>query len=261
MFLPGVKAVKKVKEDQKLDYDVAIVVDCGDLNRIGTVRKIIDPNKMLINIDHHVTNDSFGDLNFVISKASSTAEVVYDLLRRAHVKLDKDLATLLYVGIMTDTGSFQYDNTSAYTHKIVGNLLEFDVPVNTLYQRLYETVPLTDLKYFTKIVNTFDSLFDGKVICVELKKRILNKFSAEFDLRDKIFKYLRAIKGVEVLVIFTEQEKNKTRVNLRSQGKVNVARLAAEFKGGGHRKASGCLLAHDMEISKKIILDCIRKLV
>ncbi|MCK5344948.1 MAG: bifunctional oligoribonuclease/PAP phosphatase NrnA, partial [Candidatus Heimdallarchaeota archaeon] len=202
MFLPGVKAVKKVKEDQKLDYDVAIVVDCGDLNRIGTVRKIIDPNKMLINIDHHVTNDSFGDLNFVISKASSTAEVVYDLLRRAHVKLDKDLATLLYVGIMTDTGSFQYDNTSAYTHKIVGNLLEFDVPVNTLYQRLYETVPLTDLKYFTKIVNTFDSLFDGKVICVELKKRILNKFSAEFDLRDKIFKYLRAIKGVEVLVIF-----------------------------------------------------------
>jgi phosphoesterase RecJ-like protein len=138
-------------------------------------------------------------------------------------------------------------------------LLQFRVPVSDLYRRLYESIPFSDLKYFSQVVNGIQPLFGGKIICLELSRMVVKKFSQDFDLRDKIFNYLRAIKGVEVLVILTEQGKNKTRVNFRSQGRFNVAQLAARFHGGGHRKASGCLLEHSMTKTKQKVLDEIQK--
>jgi phosphoesterase RecJ-like protein len=142
---------------------------------------------------------------------------------------------------------------------VVAQLMHHDIPVSGLYRKLYETVPLQDLKTFTKLVSAFDSLFDDRVICINLRKSVLRKFSEEFDLRDKIFRYLRVIKGVEVLVIFTETAKNTTRVNLRSQGKVDVAKLASQFNGGGHSRASGCLLECGMAHAKQIMLAQIKK--
>jgi len=253
-FLPSTKSIKKITKGKKINYDVLVVLDCGDLDRIGEVKNLIKPNKIIINIDHHVTNHMFGNLNLVVPNASSTSEVMYGLLRRAQVPLDKNMATLIYLGIMTDTGSFRYDNTSAHTHEIVSHLLKFNIHVSELYRKIYENVPLTDLKYFTRIADNFEALYKGKVVCVELLKSVYNKFSEDFDLRDKIFKHLRTIRGVEVLVILTEENKNRTRINLRSQRKVNVARLASLFGGGGHRKASGCVIEEGIiEARKKIV--------
>ncbi len=103
----------------------------------------------------------------------------------------------------------------------------------------------------------FDALFKGQVVCVELIKSVFNKFSEDFDLRDKIFKHLRTIKGVEVIVILTEQKKNLTRVNLRSQSRVNVARLASLFGGGGHRRASGCFIEGSIQEARKKVMKAI----
>ena len=143
------------------------------------------------------------------------------------------------------------------THEIVSHLLKFDIRVSELYRKIYENVPLTDLKYFTRIVDSFDSICRGKVVCVELRRSVYKKFSEEFDLRDKIFKHLRTIKGVEVIVILTEDKRNTTRVNLRSQRKVNVARLASLFGGGGHHKASGCMIAGNIQEARKKIIKAI----
>lgn len=260
-FLPGTNKIKGFKDILKVDFDVAIVVDCGDLGRIGCVESLIKDHHVLVNIDHHVTNDSFGHVNLVKVHASSTAEVLYDLLKSAKCKFDNHLAIHLYCGIMTDTGAFRYENTSADTHRIVAELRQYKFSAYDLYRRLYEMVPLNDIQLFTKVIGQFESLSSGKILCVNLRKRVISSFSKDFDLRDTIFRYLRSIQGVEAIVIFSEVERNKTRVNLRSVEKVNVAKIANHYDGGGHRRAAGCLIEKDLKKAKAALLKELKKVV
>ena len=258
-FFPRINFIRKYDTRFRHKFDVAIIVDCGDLNRIGRVRTLIDPEQIIFNIDHHVTNDYFGDINIVKPHASSTAEVLFDILRNLDCNITKNIAVLLYMGIMTDTGSFRYESTSAHTHKVVSELLKYKIPVAELYRKLYESVPLEDIKRFTQVVADFQIFFNGKVAVVELPKKIFLKFSQDFDLRDKIFKYLRSIKGLDVIVILTEYRSRITRVNLRSQGKVDVAKIASQFNGGGHSRASGCMIEENMTKAKQKILSVFKK--
>jgi len=258
-FLPGARSIKPYRKNQNIAYDVAIIVDCGELSRIGKVKDLIRKDKILLNIDHHITNDRFGHLNLVQPKASSTAEMLYELLSKAKCVLTKNLAINLYTGIMTDTGSFRFENTTARTHAIASKLREFKFSVSALYQKLYGTISFNDLKELTKVISRFDVFLKGKVICVELHKKVLSKFSQDFDLRDAIFTFLRTIKNVEVFIILTEIERNKTRVNLRSNGKFDVAKLASQFKGGGHRRASGCSVDKNVSGARTAVLGKIRK--
>jgi len=253
-FLPGMHKIKPLGRRRVLDYDAVVITDAGDLDRIGMLKRLLVAGCPIINIDHHVTNTGFGDINYVVSDASSTCEVVFGLLKNARVELTEDLAELLYVGVMTDTGSFRYSNTSARTHLMIADLMRFPIEANELYKRIYEQVPLNDLKYFTKLVSEFDSLYDGKLISVDLPRAIVRKFSAQFDLRDKIFGYLRTVEGVEALIIFTEEKGGFTRVNFRSQGRIDVSQVAARFQGGGHSKASGCTIAGDIKTAHRKVL-------
>jgi phosphoesterase RecJ-like protein len=238
-FLPRTNLVNSLENTSKFKYDVAIILDCGDLDRIGKVKNLLDDSKPLINIDHHITNKGFGDCDCIWPKSSSTCEMLYDLLSQAKCKFTNDIALHLYAGIMTDTGSFKYDNTTDKTHKIAGELLKFKFSAYGLYRNLYERMNLKDIQLFSKVANSFKTVSRGKIIYVTLRKAQVEKFSEEFDLRDKIFQFLRSIVGVEVIVIFTESSKNKTRINFRSSGSADVARIAYQFNGGGHKKASG----------------------
>lgn len=259
-FLPGTQWIKMPAPAQAA-YDVAVIVDCGDLNRIGNVQDVLRDEKILVNIDHHATNDRFGDLNLVDQKASSTAEILYELLRAAKCRFTKNLAMHLYVGIMTDTGSFRYENTRPRTHFIAGDLMRFRFSAAELYRKLYESIPHADVKTFTKVISRFDLLLDGQVVFLELSKKILSQFSDEFDIRDALFKFFRAMKGVEVLGIFTEVSLKKTRINFRSSRKVDVAQLAHRFAGGGHRRASGCTIERSMKEARRLVLDELKKLL
>ncbi|MDP2654017.1 MAG: bifunctional oligoribonuclease/PAP phosphatase NrnA [Candidatus Omnitrophota bacterium] len=258
-FLPGAKMIRSCRAARIADYDAAIIVDCGDLGRIGPVGKLLRPDRLLINIDHHITNDLFGDLNLNDPSASSTAEVIYELFREGGASLTKDMAVLLYLGIMTDTGCFRYENTTSRTHEVAGHLLKFSFSISELYRRLYETVPLRDLQNFSRLLNHFEVFEKGRIVCLEVSKQMLRQFSDAIDLRDCVFKYLRTIAGVEVLVVLTEHRKNETRVNLRSQGGVDVARIASGFQGGGHPRASGCKIAGDLKAAKRKIISRIKQ--
>jgi len=258
-FLPGVRRIKSFHGIKRADYDAAIIVDCGELERVGKVQSLIHKGKTLVNIDHHVTNDRFGTVNCIDTKSSSTAEVLFDIMSSVRRNLGKKIATNLYVGILTDTGSFRYENTSAKTHNIVAQLLKYGISSTKLYAKLYETIAPRDLKEYTKVINSFDLKFNNKVAYMTLNKKTLSKFSDDFDLRDTIFKFLRSMRGVEIFVIFTEVAKNETRINLRSASRYNVAKLASRFGGGGHKKASGCMYEGNLSQSKKAVLNQIRK--
>jgi len=258
-FLPGTSMFKKASEVRPGDYDAAIVLDCGDLERVGSVGKSIQRTKPLINIDHHVTNDGFGNINVVQPKASSSCEMVFDLLQDAGHPLDKNLAILLYAGIMTDTGSFRYENTSAHCHAVAEKLMAFKFSAAHMYDRLYVGIPVEDMKLFTFVIHKAQLLDGNRVYCVALSRKMKDSFSKSFDLNEKIFAFLRSVQGIEVAVILTELNSLEVRVNLRSQNDFDVAALAQQFEGGGHKKAAGCKIQGSLSLAQQKICLAIHK--
>ena len=258
-FLPATAIFKKAADIKDLEYDAAIVLDCGDLERVGGVGKFIEKGKPLVNIDHHVTNDRFGSVNVVQPKASSTCEMLFDLLKEARHPLNKNIAMLLYAGIMTDTGSFRYENTSAHSHAVAEQLMAFKFSAAQMYDRLYIGIPVADMKMFTDVIHQAQLLDHNRVYCVSLSKKAAEAFSKSFDLKEKIFAFLRSTEGIEVVVILTEINPKEVRINLRSQNNFDVASLAQQFNGGGHKKASGCKIYDSLGRAQKLICEAIHK--
>jgi len=188
-FLPSTSLLKKAADIKKIDYDVAIVLDCGDMGRMGGVKKFLETGKPIINIDHHVTNDRFGSINVVFPKASSTCEMVFDFLKEARHPLNKNLAILLYAGIMTDTGSFRYENTSAHCHEVAQQLMAFKFSAAHMYDRLYVGIPVVDMKLFTDLIHKAQLLDRNRIFCVSLPKKVEGRFSKSFDLKEKLFTF------------------------------------------------------------------------
>ena len=260
-FLPFASMLKKASDVKGVDYDAAIVLDSGDFARIGGVDKFVIKGKPLINIDHHVTNDRFGTINVVQPKASSTCEMVFDLLKEARHKLDRHLAILLYAGIMTDTGSFRYENTTPHSHAVACELMGFKFSAADMYERLYVGIPVADMKLFTDVIHQAQLIDQNRVYAVSLPKKVVERFSKSFDLKEKLFAFLRSVEGIEVVVIVTEINSKEARINLRSQGDFDVSALAQKFEGGGHKKAAGCKIYEPLAKAQKTILAAIHKVI
>lgn len=258
-FFPGSAQVKAAAKVKRVSYEAAIILDCGDFDRIGKVKKFVKGDKPILNIDHHITNTKFGSIDLVDARASSTGELLFTLFKEAGWPIDKNIAFNIYSAILTDTGSFRYDNTTSQTHAIVSELLEFPISPNAIFRRIYEAMPMKDITGFINVLNSFEALYGDEVICVELRRKDTARFSQDFDLRDAIFKFVRAIHGVKAYVILTEVARNKTRINMRSNGKVNVAKIARTFNGGGHKNASGCLIEKNLSQARKEILKEIKE--
>ncbi|HLD69953.1 MAG TPA: DHH family phosphoesterase, partial [Candidatus Omnitrophota bacterium] len=140
-FLPGSRIIQSYKKNGRYNFDAAFILDCGELDRIGKVQRTLEKHPLIINIDHHLTNTQFGYVNWVDIHSSSTAEMIYELVSQDKKKMTRSMVINLYVGILTDTGTFRHSNTTAKTHRIVSHLRTFDFPAHALYQRLYESIP------------------------------------------------------------------------------------------------------------------------
>ncbi|MFH1655122.1 MAG: bifunctional oligoribonuclease/PAP phosphatase NrnA [Candidatus Omnitrophota bacterium] len=259
-FLPGVKSIINSKK-RIPDYDVLIAVDCCDERRLGSVSKLIKKDKITINIDHHKSNNRFGDVNWVMPEVSSAAELVYHMFKKLNYRLDRMSALLLYVGILTDTGSFRYSNTNAGTHRIVAELLSKNLSANKIYQKIYEANPLAQMKLVTSILNSFQTDNSNKIAWVKIESDELRRLNSRVDIADNIFDFLRSIKGVEVAMIFKQINSRLTKVNLRSRGRIDVARLAGSFGGGGHRAASGCSIEKGIKQSEQLVLKKLKRII
>lgn len=256
-FLPDLDKLHiRSRVPQSLKFDCFLAVDCSDLNRMGGVYKLNNEKKPVVNIDHHISNSKFGDINWVEPGASSSSEMVYKLYKALKVPLDKDSATLLYTGMLTDTGSFHYPNTSSFTHKAVSDLLKYKLDISTIYKSVYEDIPFRDLKLLAQLLPCVKLFAKGRLACCVIRGGVLKKKKLSFDLTEHVLSYARSIKGVEVVALLKQNfgRKGEVRVNLRSQGKVDVNRIAAYFGGGGHKTASGATLRGNIEtIRRKVI--------
>ena len=261
-FMPGINNIKRYKnERQKFNFDCFVTLDSSDLKRTGEVYRLNYSNKPILNIDHHISNSNFADVNWVDPDASSCSELIYRLYKKMKVEIDKDAALALYIGILTDTGSFRYSNTTAFTHKAVAELLEFGINVPEVYKYAYENIPFDDMKILTKVLPAIKKDAKGKVIWFEVPHNLLRNKKLSFDLSEHLLAFGRAIRGVEVVVLFKENlgTKNEIRVNFRSQGKVDVNEIAAYFGGGGHKAAAGATLHGKIGSVRRKILEKISK--
>lgn len=257
-FLPYVDKVVKYRDNLKnINFDCFVALDCSDLKRTGEVWRLNKCDKPVINIDHHISNDHFGTYNWVVPHASSACELVYKLYRQMKIELDELSAICLYAGILCDTGSFRYTNTSALTHRAAADLLKYNINPLEVYRNVFGNYPLSDIKLIAKILNNIQTDPKGKLVWFEAKKEQLKKYKKiRADLSDQVLTFGRQVKGVEVVVLFKENlgPKSEVHVNFRSEGKVDVNQIAKLFGGGGHRAASGCTISGRLdEIKKKVL--------
>ena len=261
-FMPFVARVKKPASSCRPSaYDCFAILDCSGLSRCGRVAGLLDPRACILNIDHHVSNEKFGRANWIDAGASSAAEMVYRLYKEMKVPFTKETATLLYAGILTDTGSFHYTNTSWKTHMAAADLLKHGVAAPAMYQSIYENIPFSDMQLLSLILPGIRRDASGKVAWFVIPARVLEGRKVYFDLSERLLSFARAIKGVEVAVLLRQNLRNKKeiRVNFRSQGHVNVNAIAKVFGGGGHRTASGATIRGGITNAARRVIRVIRK--
>lgn len=254
-FLPG---IDKLSTDltRKVDFDAALILDCPTLKRVGGVANLISKDKFVINIDHHISSERFGDVNWVDSNASSTGEMVYKLFKEMDVPLTKEIALSIYIAILTDTGSFNYDNTSAVTHEIASDLLGYGLEPGLVSESVYERKTLTDIKLLGLVLSTLRVSRSGEVAYLEITRKMLSDTLADVAKSEGFINYARSIDGVKVAVLFKEDLKaaNKINISFRSKAGVDVNKIASFFGGGGHVKASGCILEGSLaDVEGKVI--------
>lgn len=258
-FLPKADEVSNDLDNIE-PFDAAVVLDCPTLKRTGRVSKVIKENaKVVINVDHHISNEKFGDINWVDPNASSAGEMVYRLYKETGAKLTKEVALSLYIAILTDTGSFNYDNTSSVTHEIAGELLGYGLDPALVSESVYERRSLEDIRLLALVLDTLKINKDGNVAYLEVTRDMLNKTGADIAKSEGLINYARSIDKVKVAVLFKEDLKEKNRINIsfRSKGNgetIDVNKIASVFGGGGHMRASGCVIMGSLEEAKKKVL-------
>ena len=220
-------------------FDVFFVIDCTQ-DRLGQARKYYDTAAKTINIDHHISNAGCGSVNHIIPTVGSTCEVLYDLLE--HDKFDKDIALALYIGIIHDTGIFQYSNTTPETLRKAAHLIGFgfDFPrliEETFYQKTYLQAQIAGRAVMESI-----RFLDGRCVVSCINKKTMEFYgvtSADFD---GIVNQLRNIKGIDCAVFMYQTDVMEYKISLRTNEKVNAAEVAVYFGGGGHLRAAGCTM-------------------
>jgi len=244
LFLPNTAAISNDVQAE-IDFDAAIVVDCPTLKRTGKVEDVIKKKGVpIINIDHHVSNENFGDVNWVDPDASSAGEMIFKLFKEANVILTKEVALCLYIAILTDTGSFNYENTSGATHEITGELLGYGLEPAVVSGSVYERRSISDIKLLGKVLSTIKMNKTGDVAYLEVTSKMLKETGADLSKSEGLINYARSIDHVKVAIIFKEDLKSPGKINIsfRSKGDADVNKIASSFGGGGHMKASGCTI-------------------
>ncbi len=226
--------------DSGQTYDLCIVQDCGDVGRLGAAVKYFDTAKKTICIDHHVSNDNFADENYIFPDTSSTSELIFELIEEE--KITKEIAECIYVGMVHDTGVFQYSSTSAKTMNAAGVLMEKGINFSQIVDDTFYTKTFAQNKILGQALLNSRLYQDGAVVATSISQKEMNRFQVLPKHLDGIVSQLRVTKGVEAAIFLYENEDGTWKVSMRSNGKVNVADIAMKFKGGGHVRAAGATM-------------------
>jgi len=257
MPFPGVADIR-IAPDAGGPFDAAIIMECGDLTRTGVVG--LD-RSFVINIDHHPGNTNFGQINWFDAGAAACAEMVFDLVRALGVPLSLDIATHLYLAIVTDTGSFHYASISPRTFDICRQALEAGVDPVRLSRQLFDSNTIGRLRMFGAVTQAMELDPTGRIAVLYLDHAIATATRGDYDDTDGLINQPLTVKEVQAVVFFKHVEGNQYRVSMRSKGAVDIGAIAKTYGGGGHKNAAGCTAAGAIDALRKMFVEQIERAI
>ncbi len=256
-YLPESGVVEAPPED-KCDFDVFLALDTSTKERLGRTLKPVGRVGTWINIDHHVSNHRYADLNYIDDGAPATGQILYDYLLFAGADITSAIASNLYAAVSTDTGSFQYDKTSPHTFRMAADLVERGVNVPAISQAMYDSYPRRRLELLKSLLNSARFDCDDRVGSFSLSMETARKLGALPEDNEGLIDHLRAVEGVQVAVFFEELPAGKVRVSMRSKDpKYDVCKICAVFRGGGHPQAAGARVPGSLDAVEAKVLEVI----
>lgn len=254
-FLPNIDKVKHIsKFDLSREYDLVINLDVAALDRCGDSQDLFHRAKHTINIDHHETNNNYGEINIVEPFASATAETLVGLAINSDWNISKDTAICLYTGIVTDTGCFKFSNTTQRTMEFAGKMISLGVNPSEIYQKCYESNSKNMVLFQSYCINKAKFSEDDKIAYTIVYKKDLEKFHNNGeDFTDGLTEKLRAIVSTEVAFVVKELNSSTSKVSMRSKSK-DIAKVCSAFGGGGHKLAAGAVIKAAPEHAVELLL-------
>ena len=260
-FLEGAEQILPLPEEVPADLEMLICVDTGDWKRLGDVsQRLFAEFPLIVNIDHHGTNTRYGHVQVIEPETAACAFVLFNILREWGVELTRPMADALYVGISTDTGSFQYGSTTPAVMHAAGELLAAGVNVAEVNRRVYQEVPYTALLMQREVLNNMVVEADGQLAHYSMPGGRKAELGVGLEDTKDLVDVVRVLQGVRAALIFEDLEDGRIRVSLRSKDPaVNVAAIASRFGGGGHAMASGIRMRGTLEDCRAQVLAATRK--
>ena len=237
-FLPGSEKLKGDLPDIA-QFDAAVAVDCGDSFRLGHERETLLGIHPFIVIDHHAGHRDFGDISWVEASRSSTAEMIFDLGLALNADISYNTAYCLFTAIVSDTGSFKYESTSAYTFHVAGHLLNRGVIPSEVAGKLFDNYSVSRLHLLEKVLGSLVLYADGQIAVISATNEMFKTSGAKPEDTEEFINLPRALRSVKVAVFFKETPDDHIKVSLRAKGECDVSQVAAKYGGGGHRNAAG----------------------
>jgi phosphoesterase RecJ-like protein len=257
-YLPGFDRIKSVTHAEGT-YDACIVFECSGADRMGNIIDFDSQVKTVINIDHHLHNPNFGDINWVEPTTSSTSEMIFKIFERAKMPVTKEEAMCLYTGLVADTGCFRYGNTNLQTHMIGGKLIEAGAPVAHVSETLYMSRSWPSFQLWAKALANVKFFCDRRVAVMAIPESLYADVGASPEDTEEIVNAGLQL-GSAVVSILLKEKSPAVKVSLRSKGDWNINQVAQRFGGGGHKNASGCSFSGTIADAERAILKEVEKL-
>lgn len=257
MFLPGINKVDDGTKYLRQNYDAIIVLDSGGFDRLESMREALPPRRPIVNIDHHLSNDNFGTVNWVAPEASSVGEMVYRLIKTARIPIDKNMATNLYVSLITDTGHFCFASTTSYSHQMASDLLAKEIDLRGIFRYLYEDKTPAEISLSCECTRRIKLSHRNQIAWTELTRAMFKKYgTTPRDSQDYV-NVLKSIKGVLIAILFRETAENPLliKASIRTEPPIDANKLARHFGGGGHYRASGCTLQPPLKTAQRLFIN------
>lgn len=255
--LPGTEMVRVISDIDR-EYDAVFVIECSDVSRPGIPSL---NTQFVVNIDHHSTTMLFGDLNWIDSTAAAVGEMIYNLAKAIGARITPEVASCVYAALLTDTGSFHFSNTTERTFKIASELVRHGAQPAKLSQAIFYNYPYAKIRLVGDVLSTLQRDESGRIAWITMSKEAMDSLGATEDDSDGIITYPLTVGDVEAVAFFREMGNSTYRISLRSKNRVNVARIAELFGGGGHCNAAGFTINADFESLSKDVIQKLKEAV
>lgn len=241
------------------DPQICMFVDCCGDDRICGREAKFRSGKESFCIDHHKISECTEDMYYIDSEEAATTQIVYALLKECDVEIERKMANAIFTGLCTDTGNFQYSNTSPKTHRIASELLEIGVDHEEIMSSLYRNVDFRQIRLESAAVKNIELIGGGQAALACITQELLRDVGAEPEHAENLINVLRDIKGVEIAAVLKEKEPDTTKVSFRAKSRADVCRIAETFGGGGHVRSSGCTINTDIRTARKRVRQAIER--